>query len=380
MKKIFYILLCLSLILSIGCTRKQEEKEPIEENIQEPFKKEDPIEKTIKNMTLEEKIGQLFIVGFEGKEVDESLEELIEDYKVSGFIFFKRNIGSKNEIINLIDDLNTVNKNNKIPLFISLDEEGGNISRLNHIFERTPTAANIAKIDDIEKSFKHGNEIGKRLLSLGFNLDFAPVLDINTNPKNPVIGNRAFGNTSNSVIKHGIEVMKAIEDTGVIACVKHFPGHGDTFVDSHIGLPKVEKTLEELKKVELLPFNKAIQEDVGMIMIAHILFSEVDGDYPSSMSKPIITDVLRGDLNYKGVIISDDLTMHGITKNYKLEDAVIEFFKAGGDIALIAHKKENYINSIEALKLAVENQEIDIEDIDEKLYRVLSLKEKYFMR
>lgn len=385
MKKRIYLFLCLILLLSIGCTKDREEKieEPVEDKVEKDHKeeenKEDPIKLTIDNMSLEEKIGQLFLVGFEGKEIDENIKEFIEKYKVSGFIFFKRNIGSKDETKKLIYDLKETNKDNKIPLFISIDEEGGNVSRLNHIFGKTPTATQLSDIDSREGSFKHGEEIGRRLSTLGFNLDFAPVLDINTNPKNPVIGNRAFGNSEESVIEHGLEVMRGIRKEEIISCVKHFPGHGDTFIDSHIGLPKIDKTLEELKELELRPFIEAIREDVDMIMIAHILFPNIGKDYPSSMSKAIITDLLRDDLNYNGVVITDDLTMGGITENYKLEDASLEFFKAGGDIALIAHNKENYINSIERLKEAVKDGEIKIKDIDEKVYRVLNLKKKYFM-
>lgn len=388
MKRILYIFICISLILSPGCRKKESEKEgPIDEDrlteeipedfIQEEIEEVDPIKSVIDNMSLDEKLGQLFIVGFNGQEIDKEIVDLIEGDKVSGFILFKRNIGSKDEISQLIEDLKERNETNKIPLFISLDEEGGNVSRLNHIFGGIPAASKIGKMDNVEETFNYGVEIGERLSELGFNLNFAPVLDINTNPKNPVIGNRAFGNTPELVIRHGIEFMKGIEDRGIIACVKHFPGHGDTIMDSHKTLPIVDKNLEELKEMELLPFIKAIEEDVDMIMIAHILLSKIDGDYPSSMSKTIISDLLRGDLNFEGVVITDDLIMGGIRENYKLEEAAVEFFKAGGDIALIGNHREDFTNSIRALRQAIENDEISIEDIDEKLYRILSLKEKY---
>lgn len=385
MKKIFYILLLLSLLFMIGCNKKldREQKEsevnsPDYNEEDEEINKVSSIKSLIEEMTLEEKIGQLFIFGFIGQEINSNIENLIEKYKISGVILFNRNIGSKDDTKELIDDLKITNSKNKVPIFISIDEEGGRVSRLNHLFASIPSASEIAQMDSIEDTLKYGKEIGSWLLELGFNLDYAPVLDINTNPKNPVIGDRAFGNTPDSVIKHGIEFMKGIENMGIISCVKHFPGHGDTHEDSHIKLPVVNKTLEELRKLELLPFIKAIEKDTDMIMISHILYPQIDSEYPASMSKLLINNILREDLKFTGVVISDDMTMGGISENYELEDAIFKFFKSGGDLALICHEVEKHIELIEATKNAVESGMLTIDEVDEKLYRILSLKQKYF--
>ena len=202
-------------------------------------------------------------------------------------------------------------------------------------------------------------------------------MDINSNPKNPVIGNRAFGNNPEVVTSYGIPVMKGIQSMGIISGIKHFPGHGDTDVDSHINLPVINKSLEEIRDFELIPFKKSIEEDGDMIMIAHILFPNIDKEYPSTMSKDIITYLLRKEMGFEGVIISDDLTMGAIIENYTLEGATLKFLQSGGDIALICHGTDDFKSIFEYIKIKVKNEEIPIEDIDNKVYRILKLKKKY---
>ena len=349
-------------------------EEPIEEI------KVDIINEKLLKMSLEEKIGQLLIVGLEDKVVNETTKNMIEEYKVGGFIYFARNIENNIQLLNLSKELKILNKDNPSPLFISIDEEGGRVSRLPKEYERLPESKTLCDLNDLKLSYEYGKLLGLRLNTVGINLNFAPVLDINSNPKNPVIGNRSFGNRADVVISNGIEVLKGIESTGVIPSVKHFPGHGDTSVDSHVNLPKVNKTLEELEGLELLPFKKAIEEDVGMIMIDHILFPELDPIYPSTMSKKILTELLRKDLGFNGVVISDDMTMGAIVENYTLEFAVLEFLKAGGDIALICHGENNPRMVINYIKESINKGEITIKDIDEKVYRILTLKDKYNLK
>lgn len=211
----------------------------------------------------------------------------------------------------------------------------------------------------------------------GFNMDFAPVLDINSNPKNPVIGDRAFGSELEIVRDLGIETMKGIQSGGIISVIKHFPGHGDTSVDSHIGLPTVEHDIERLNSLELVPFRDAIKDGADTVMVAHILLSKIDPDYPSSLSKTVITGILREKLGFKGVVISDDMTMGAIVENYEIGNAAIKAINAGSDIVLVAHGYDNSLAVINSIKEAVTNGIISEERLNESVYRILSLKQKY---
>lgn len=268
---------------------------------------------------------------------------------------------------------------NPIPLFLSIDEEGGKVSRLPKAYPRLPEAFEFGKKNDRNLSYELGSILGERVKSLGFNMNFSPVLDINSNPKNPVIGNRAFGSSVEPVVDNGIEVMLGIMDRDVISVVKHFPGHGDTSIDSHMNLHKVNKTKEDLISFELQPFIAAIDNGVDAIMLAHILYPEID-DYPATMSPKIIGELLRGELGFNGVVVSDDMTMGAIMENYTIEEGVLSFLKAGGDLALICHGKENPIKVMEEIMDAVKGGELTEEEIDEKVYRILKLKEKYNLK
>lgn len=393
-KKLLYLLLILSIVfVSISYNRdksdngnlikyENEEKNSNLKDIRKSEEKEKKKEKNksmeeIKGMTLKEKIGQLMIVGFEGTSLNEAIEKYIIDYKVGGLIFFSRNIESGEESFKLVNDMKTINKQNDIPLFISIDEEGGRVSRLPKEFKKLPTAKTLGNIDEMKISFEYGKIIASRLNSLGFNLDFAPVLDINSNPKNPVIGDRAFGDNEKTVSRNAIDTMKGIGSEGIISAVKHFPGHGDTSVDSHKALPIVFKTLEELKKMELIPFKKAVEKNVDSIMVAHILYKAIDEDYPATMSKEIINELLRKEMAFKGVVISDDMTMGAILENYSLERASLKFLQAGGDVLLICHGKDNPELVIKAIEKAVEENVLSEDEIDEKVYRILQLKKQY---
>ncbi len=347
------------------------------EDIEEDIVKVDEIEESIKSMTLEEKVGQLIIAGFDGLEISDHTIDLINKYKLGGFILFARNIESPKQTIDLLNNLKLENSNNPIPLFLSIDEEGGKVSRLPSSYIKLPEAIKFGDKDNKEISYGLGEILGKRVKSLGFNIDFAPVLDIYSNPKNKVIGSRAYGSTSERVVNNGIEVMKGIRNTGIIPAVKHFPGHGDTSLDSHIDLPRVNKNLDQLKSLELKPFKEAIKQDVEIIMVAHILYPEIDPNYPGSISRRIIQDLLRDEMKYNGLVASDDMTMGAIIKNYALEDGVLNFIKSGGDLALICHGDENPILAIDKIIEAVNNGEILEEEIDEKVYRIIKLKKSY---
>ncbi|MCF6462973.1 beta-N-acetylhexosaminidase [Clostridium sp. Cult1] len=386
MKKLFlYFILGLTLLLT-GCIKDgkiidkdkpKEDKSKEESELDKELESKDNIEKIIDKMTLDEKIGQLMIIGINGLTIDDHTKEMIEKYHIGGFILFKYNIADENQTLELLNNLKKVNSTNPIPLFLSIDEEGGRVSRLPNSFIKLPAAKRIGDINDKDISLEYGKIIGKRLKSLGFNMNFGPVLDVNSNPQNPVIGDRAFGSSSKTVVDNGMQVMKGIKSENIVAAVKHFPGHGDTNMDSHIDLPVIEKDLNDLEKIELVPFKESIKQGVDTIMIGHILFPKLDNQYPATLSKEIITGLLREKLSYEGLIISDDMTMGAIIKNYTIEEAAIKFLKAGGDLLLICHGYENHVKIINRIKEEVNKGSISEDELDEKLYRIIQIKEKY---
>ncbi len=337
----------------------------------------DPIKAQIEKMSLEEKIGQMVIVGLDGYENDAHSKKFIEKYKIGGFILFKRNIKDTKQMISLLNSLKESNGQDNIPLFLSIDEEGGRVSRMPDEFLKIPTNKKIGKLNDDDLSYQVGSIIGEELKSFGFNMNFAPVLDINSNPKNPVIGDRSFGSEASIVAKLGIQTMKGMQTQNIISVVKHFPGHGDTAVDSHKGLPIVNHDLERLKSYELIPFSAAIENKVDVIMVAHILLPKIDADNPASLSKKIISDVLRDDMGFDGVVVTDDFTMGAIVTKYDIGEAAVKSIQAGSDIVLVCHDFDKEEAVIMALQNAARAGTISMESIDQSVYRILKLKEKY---
>lgn len=337
----------------------------------------DSIKERMESMSLDEKIGQLVIAGVDGYENDEHSKQLIQKYKVGGFILFKRNIKNAEQMLSLLNSLKETNSDSENPLFLSIDEEGGKVTRMPDEFNKLPTNKKIGEIDNSELSYKIGSIIGEELNAFGMNMDFAPVLDINSNPKNPVIGDRAFGAEPGIVSRLGIQTMKGIQSQNVISVVKHFPGHGDTATDSHVGLPVVNHTVERLKEFELKPFADAIENNADAVMVAHILLPKLDAENPSSFSKAIISDILRKEMMFDGVVITDDFTMGAIVKNYKIGEAAVKSIQAGSDIVLVCHGFENQVAVIDALKNAAKTGELTEDRIDQSVYRILKLKNKY---
>ncbi|MEF2967900.1 beta-N-acetylhexosaminidase [Paenibacillus sp. M1] len=339
----------------------------------------DPARDQLEMLTTAEKIGQLVLVGMEGTVPDEHTRELIETYRVGGFIFYKDNIKDSAQALALFNKLKQDNESNPVPLFLSVDEEGGRVSRMPEEFKDMPAAAKIGGTGKPEAAEAAYKIIGEQLSRFGLNLDFAPVLDVNSNPDNPVIGDRAFGETPELVSEMGTAAMNGLSAYGVIPVVKHFPGHGDTSVDSHLGLPVVNHDLDRLRKLELIPFQAAIDNNAEVIMIAHLLLPKLDPDNPASFSEAVIHDLLRGELGFEGIVISDDMTMGAIAENYDIEEAAVNFILAGGNIVLVGHDYNQELAVIKAITEAVERGTISKEVLDERVYDVLKLKEKYVL-
>ncbi|WHE06847.1 beta-N-acetylhexosaminidase [Thermoanaerobacterium thermosaccharolyticum] len=335
----------------------------------------------IRNMTLDEKIGQMLMVGFHSDEYDDHIDELVSKYKIGNIILFSRNVKEKYQLAKLNRDIqDNVMKNTKIPAFIAIDQEGGMVTRIYKDATYLPGNMAIAATNDIENAYLIGSIAGEELRALGININFAPVLDVNNNPYNPVIGVRSYGENSDVVARFGINYIKGLQEKGVIATAKHFPGHGDTSVDSHIDLPVVQHDKNRLYNVELYPFINAIKNGVGAIMTAHILFPAFEDEkLPATLSYNILTNLLRLELKFHGLIMTDCMEMNAIAKYFGTEKAAAIAVKAGADIVLISHTKELQIGAFNEIKRAIESGDISLDRIDESVTRILNMKEKYHL-
>lgn len=333
------------------------------------------IDSILKNMTLEEKIGQMVIASFNGTTLGSDAKTLIRDYHIGGFALFKYNIQNEVQLKTLISDLNEFNKSSNIDLFLAVDEEGGRVSRIPSTIKKGPTALSLGQTNDPVLVMREAIRNGNNLSELGFNLNFAPSSDIFSNPQNTVIGDRAFGKDPQTAAIYSNAYYCGLNQAGIMASSKHFPGHGDTLVDSHYGLPTVSKTLDELKEFELIPFNLLIQNNVDMIMMSHILLENID-EHPASLSYEIVTNLLREEMGYEGVVITDDMTMKAISDMYSPGESAVKAVLAGCDIILSTHSFNNQIQVIESLKKAVKDNIISTDRIDQSVRRILELKLK----
>ncbi|MNO19475.1 putative lipoprotein YbbD precursor [compost metagenome] len=381
----------LSMLLLTSCANSSNSSQPVATNAPTaestptpvtsatpaPSSESDPVALQVSSMSLEEKIGQMLLVGIDGTVLDEQAKKMITEDKVGGIILYKNNIQDLKGMISLVNSMKESNSGNPAPLFMSIDQEGGKVSRMPKEYVSFPSNGKVGTRNDAKAAEMMGKLLAREVLSAGFNMNFAPVLDINSNPDNPVIGDRSFGSSADLVSTLGIAEMKGMESEGVVPVVKHFPGHGDTSVDSHLDLPIVKKTAEELAELEWLPFQAAIKEGTEAVMVAHILFPQLDPDKPASISNKIIGGLLRGDMKYQGLVITDDLTMGAIMKNYDLATAAIDTVNAGSDILLIAHGYDNEKRVLESLLDHVKKGKIQETRIDESVYRILALKAKY---
>ena len=351
------------------------------------------IENQLKEMTLREKVGQLFcvrpeafdvalewdtytkIASYELQEVNEQMKKVNAEYPAGGIILFAHNIKDEPQLAAFMENLKAFNGD---PLFY-VDEEGGRVARIgnNSAFpvEKFPPMGEIGKTGDTKNALRAGKVIGQYLRKYGFDVDLAPVADVNTNPKNPVIGPRAFSENPQVAAGMVTAFLKGLEEEGVAGCVKHFPGHGDTQTDSHYGYAQTGKTWEEMLTCEMVTFKAAIAADVPMIMTAHIGTPAITGDEtPATLSPVILTDKLRNELGYKGVIITDGMAMGAITRQYNSGEAAVLSLQAGADIIL---GPKSFIEAFDAVMKAVEEGAITEDRIDQSVRRILTLKARF---
>ncbi len=333
----------------------------------------------MKEMTLREKIGQMIMTGFAAAEVTPELEELIKKEKIANIILFSYNQESVPQLRRLCMDLHQrIEKSTGYPAFIAADQEGGVVTRMPKEASNVPGAMLIGAAGKKEYAYQAGLITGTELKAFGINVDFAPVMDINSNPNNPVIGVRSYSSDPHMVEKFGLNMQRGLLDAGVMATVKHFPGHGDTAVDSHLGLPVIDKEMDSLMKEELIPFIRAIDEGVPCVMTTHILFPRLESqNVPATLSKTILTGLLREKLGFQGIIITDCLEMGAIKDHYGTAYAAVEAVKAGAQMLCISHTPEVVRESMRRLEEAVLSGELPMELIDAAVENILKYKKEF---
>lgn len=331
--------------------------------------------------SLREKIGQLFMIGFEGTEVSKEVIEMIEKEKIGSVCLFPRNIESPQQVLKLTSDLQTVAKENgyHFPLIIAMDQENGIVRRLKRGVTELPGSMLLGAIDDVETTRQVSEITAQELKALGVNMNLAPVLDVNNNPQNPVIGVRSFGESPEKVAEHGKAFVVGHKKNGMITSAKHFPGHGDTTIDSHKGLPTIDHSLEHLKKTELLPFYEVMKADTDVVMTSHIHFSELDQEkeVPASLSENVTTGLLREKMGFQGVVITDSLEMDAVADYLGTVDGALQALKAGADLLLFSHTRSIQKEALDRFEEAVNKDELSEEIIDRAVDRILRLKQKY---
>lgn len=334
------------------------------------------LRETTSGLSLKHAIGQLLIVGFEGSRLPIPLIGALTKGDVGGVILFARNFESRDQIVSLTRQIHSIPS--PYPIWTCVDQEGGKVQRIGESFgsARIPSAREIGATTP-ERAYEIAVETGRDLKALGFDINFAPVLDIDTNPANPIIGDRAFGATAEDVIRYAIPTIKGLEDAGIIACGKHFPGHGDTDKDSHTDLPETMHGIERLREVEFKPFKAAIEAGVPMIMTAHIVMKGLGERFPATLSRSVI-GLLRGELGYDGVVVSDDLEMDAIIDRCCTIDAVLRGLRAGVDAFLICKSQYLWLNLCKLIRAEAEKDEALKARIFESAERVLRVKKRAF--
>ncbi len=336
-------------------------------------------------MTLEQKVGQVMLVGFDGTMVTPELRDRLTQLHIGGVILYDRNITSPPQVAQLNADLQTAMKqSSNLPLFITVDQEGGVVARLKEDkgFTEFPGQMAIAATGDVENARRIARAMSAELLALGFNMDLTPVLDVNNNPANPIISTRSFGSDPARVAEYGVAFATAMQEAGVIAIGKHFPGHGDTTTDSHSALPVVSHHRARLEAVEFVPFKAAMQATphIAGIMTAHITFPAIDPTpgLAATLSPKVLTDLVRGEMQYDGLLMTDELTMGAIaTSGYPAPKAAVAALNAGADILLFQTGYPMHRQVHQSLVDAVKRGEIPQSRVDDAVRRVLRVKEQF---
>ncbi len=333
----------------------------------------------VKNMTIDQKLGMLLMIGVPTNSMSRSVRSIIYDYQPGGIILFRYNISDKNSTAKFIEDMQDASmKATGFPLFISLDQESGRVIRVVDGATQFPGAMAMGVCDDEDLVKISARILGLQLRQIGINMNLAPVLDVNNNPKNPVINTRSFGSSPVVVSRMGVAYVVGLQGALCIAIGKHFPGHGDTSDDSHFTLPIIPYPLARLMEIELVPFIRTIERGMDGIMTAHIAYPEILHDStPATLSPFFLTELLRKKLGFEGIVMTDDMEMHAISKNYDIGEAAVKAVQAGADIILIS----SYGNALKkirnSLREAVKRGDITVDRLDASVNRIIELKLRY---
>jgi len=358
----------------------EEEKAALEKPEDNGQTEEEILRSIMKTMSLEEKIGQLFILQFRNnrdgsplQKVDENLSRFIRDFEPGGIILFRENIVDNRQVESLISNLQSLSR---IPLFISVDEEGGLVSRLGKVpkvdVTLLPPALSIGDKNDAGLAYNAGLVLGRELRAIGVNMDMAPVADVNTNPDNPVIGSRAYSSDPRTAGEMVSEVIRGFHKYNIASVIKHFPGHGDTSFDTHVGTVVLPFNRDRLNRVEFIPFEYGIAAGTDAIMTAHIVMSGISNlPLPATLNPEIVSGIIRKELGFDGLVISDALNMGAISKNYTSGESAVAGIRAGLDILLMP---EDSRSAFDALLEAVHRGDLSEKRIDESVYRILRTK------
>ena len=315
--------------------------------------------------------SHLVLTGIPGRQLTAAVRRRLERLQPGGIVLFKRNVGPPEELADLIRGLRGVLGPHCL---IAVDQEGGRVARLKTPFIEWPPMRRLGETRSAGLARAAGRAIGRELSSVGINCDFAPVLDVDSNPENPVIGDRSFGRDPALVARLGCAFARGLAEAGVLACGKHFPGHGDTALDSHLALPRVERSRRELMRCEIAPFRRAVRSGVPMLMTAHVLYPALDTELPATLSRAIMTDLLRGRLGFRGVLVSDDLAMQALAGHGTVGELAVSALRAGCDLLLACQSLEEGEEAVSALKAALLRGSLDPARARQALARVRRLR------
>lgn len=365
-----------ALALTTGCGLHNpftSKAEPVtyETVAQSELSPEEKVDKLVANMSDADKVGQLLMIGIHGKTLNDDAKFMLNEYRVGGIILFDRNMESKDQVKSLIADINKTGKSAGLtPLFIGIDQEGGAVARMEDQLIKVPPAEELGK-EPIEQAVSLAKQSGTELKDLGFNINFAPVADLG------LTYGRSFSTKPDDVVRYASTVSKAYDEVGLWYSYKHFPGIGKTDVDLHADTSVVPVSKETLLNEDTKVFVDLIKQskpNTYAIMVSHAMYPQIDPDHPSSLSKAIITDWLRKDMGYNGVVVTDDMDMGALAKHYTFGDMAVQSILAGSDILLVCHEYEHMQEAYNGLMKAVKDGRISKERLDESVKRILLMK------
>ena len=365
-----------ALALTTGCGLHNpftSKAEPVtyESVAQSELSPEEKVDKLVANMSDADKVGQLLMIGIHGKTLNDDAKFMLNEYRVGGIILFDRNMESKDQVKSLITDINKTGKSAGLtPLFIGIDQEGGAVARMEDQLIKVPPAEELGK-EPIEQAVSLAKQSGTELKDLGFNINFAPVADLG------LTYGRSFSTNPDDVVRYASAVGKAYDEAGLWYSYKHFPGIGKTDVDLHADTSVVPVSKETLLNEDTKVFVDLIKQskpNTYAIMVSHAMYPQIDAEYPSSLSKAIITDWLRKDMGYNGVVVTDDMDMGALAKHYTFGDMAVQSILAGSDILLVCHEYEHMQEAYNGLMKAVKDGRISKERLDESVKRILLMK------